>query len=34
MDSVFMNTGNSNTSDPHRLVLNLTDNIDFKRSKN
>ena len=26
-----MNSGNSKTSDPHRLVLNLADKIDFKR---
>ena len=27
-----MNSGNSNTSDPHRLLLNLTDEINLKRS--
>ena len=32
MDAVFMNSKNSKTSDPHRLLLNLTDNIDLKRS--
>ena len=32
MDVVFMNSKNSKTSDPHRLLLNLTDNIDLKRS--
>ena len=27
-----MNSGNSKTFDSHRLFLNLTDNIDLKRS--
>ena len=27
-----MNTKNSKTSDPHRLLLNLTDKINLKRS--
>ena len=27
-----MNSGNSKTSDFHRLLLNLTDKIDLKRS--
>ena len=27
-----MNSENSNTSDPHRLLLNLSDKIDLKRS--
>ena len=31
MDSVFMNSGNCKMSYPHRLVLNLTNNIDSKR---
>ena len=26
-----MNSKNSKTSDPHRLLLNLTDKIDLKR---
>ena len=26
-----MNSGNSKTSDPHRLSLNLTDKIDLRR---
>ena len=30
--TIFMNSGNSNTSDPHRLLLNLTDEINLKRS--
>ena len=25
MDTIFMNSKNSKTSDPHRLLLNLTD---------
>ena len=33
MDNIFMNSKNSKTSDPHRLLLlNLSDKIDFKRS--
>ena len=32
MDTIFMNSENGKTSDPHRLVLNLTDKIDLKRS--
>ena len=31
MNSVFMNLENSKTSDPHRLSLNLRDNIDLRR---
>ena len=31
MDTIFMNSENSKISDPHRLVLNLTDKIKFKR---
>ena len=30
MDTIFMNSKNSKTSDPHRLLLNLTDEIDLK----
>ena len=26
-----MNSKNSKTSDPHRLLINLTDKIDFRR---
>ena len=29
---LFMNSGNSITSDPHRLLLNFSDKIDLKRS--
>ena len=32
MDTVFMNSGNSKTSNPHRLLLNLLDKINLKRS--
>ena len=32
MDIIFMNYGNSNTSNPHRLLLNLSDKINLKRS--
>ena len=31
MDIVFMNSGNSKTSDPHRLLLNLSDKVSLKR---
>ena len=27
MDAIFMNSKNSGTSDPHRLLLNLTNKI-------
>ena len=32
MDTIFMNSKNSRTSDPHRLLLNLTYKINLKRS--
>ena len=32
MVTIFMNSENSETSDPHRLLLNLTDKINLKRS--
>ena len=32
MDAIFMNSENSKPSDPHRLLLNLSDKINFKRS--
>ena len=32
MDTIFMNSKNSETSDPHRLLLNLTDKIELRRS--
>ena len=31
MDTIFMNSGNSKTSDPHTLILNLLDKINLKR---
>ena len=34
MDTIFMNSGNSKTSNPHRLLLNLSDKINLKRSNN
>ena len=32
MDTIFMNAKNGKTSDPHKLLLTLSDNIDLKRS--
>ena len=32
MNTIFMNSKNSKISDPHRLLLNLTDKINLKRS--
>ena len=32
MDTIFMNSENSKISDPHRLLLNLSDKINLKRS--
>ena len=32
MDTMFMNSGDSKTSDPHRLLLNFLDKINLKRS--
>ena len=32
MDIVFMNSKNRKASDPHRILLNLTDEIKLKRS--
>ena len=32
MDTTFINSKISQTSDPHRLLLNLSDKINFKRS--
>ena len=31
MNPVFKNSGNSKTSDTHRLLLNLSDKINLKR---
>ena len=30
MNTIFMNSASSKTSDPHRLLLNLTDKIDLR----
>ena len=30
MSTIFMNSENSKTSDPHRLLLNLTDKIGLR----
>ena len=32
MNTIYMNCKNSKTSDPHGLLLNLTDKINLKRS--
>ena len=32
MDAIFTNSGNNKTSDPHRLLFNLSDEINLKRS--
>ena len=32
MDVIFMNSKNSDTSDPYKLLVNLTDKINLKRS--
>ena len=34
MNTIFMNSKNSKTSDPHRLLLNLTDKTDWRRRDN
>ena len=34
MNTMFMNSENSKTSDPHRLLLNFTDKIDLRRAEN
>ena len=31
MDTIFMNSKNSGTSDPHKVLLNLPDKINLKR---
>ena len=31
MNTVFMNSENSKTSDPHRLLLNIRDKVELKR---
>ena len=32
MDTIFLNSGNSKTSDPHRLLLNILVTINLKIS--
>ena len=32
MDTIFMNSENSKTSDPHRLLFKLSEKINLKRS--
>ena len=32
MDTIFMNSKKSKTSDPHRLLLDLPDKINLKKS--
>ena len=34
MDTIFMNSKNSETSEPYGLLLNLADKINLKRSVN
>ena len=34
MDTIFMNSENSKTSNPQVLILNLTDKIDLQRGEN
>ena len=34
MNTIFINSENSRIPDPHRLLLNLTDNIDLRRKEN
>ena len=31
MNTIFMDSENGKSSDPHRLLLNLTDKIDLRR---
>ena len=31
MDTIFLNSENSKTSQPHFLILNLTDKLDLRR---
>ena len=33
MDPIFMNSENSKTSEPHILILKLTDKLDLRRSE-
>ena len=33
MDTIFMNSENSKTPDPHRLLPNISDKIDLKKGE-
>ena len=33
VNTIFMNSENSKTSDPHRLLINLTDKTELRRKK-
>ena len=33
MDTIFMNSENSKTSEPHVLILKLTDKLDLRRAE-
>ena len=33
MNNVFMSSKNSETSDPHRILLNLSDKVNLKRNE-
>ena len=33
MDTIFMNSENSTTSEPHVLILKLTDKLDLRRGE-
>ena len=32
METIFMNTGNSKTNEPHNFVLNLSQRLDLRSS--
>ena len=34
MDTIFLNSGNSKISDPHRLLVNLSDKINLREKIN
>ena len=34
MDTIFMNSKNSQTIKPHVLILKFTDNLDLRRGEN
>ena len=34
MDTIFMNSENSKTSEPHVFILKLTDKLDLRRGEN